>query len=177
MSTDLPLVKPFVRHSATLATSQSGAPFAAGGHDCHPVTVLESGSRATVPAASPTPLAISPAAVLAPPTASPAPRIPAPTLEIDWSMKRPIEPIVSPGLGRRGSGGAEGDCGAACAGASGGAVITAGGSAGGVPDGCAAANDARLASARANGKVLRIGTIMAERGLRRYRRAPGSWRK
>src|SRR5262249_9781486 len=131
ISTDLPAAKPLVLQSATLAASQSGAPLAADGQGSHPETVFDSGSRATLPAASPTPLASSPAALLAPPTASPAPRIPAPTSEIDLSRKRPIEPIVSPGVGKRGSAGVDGLGGAACGccGVSAGALITPGGSA------------------------------------------------
>ena len=66
------------------------------------------GSRATVPAASATPLARSPAALVVAPSVSPAPLTPAltppPTLEIDWSMKRPIAPITSGGVGRAGAG-------------------------------------------------------------------------
>src|SRR5438105_35296 len=58
MSTDFPALKPLVWHNATLAASQSGAPLAAAGQACQPETVEESGSRATLPAASPTPLAI-----------------------------------------------------------------------------------------------------------------------
>jgi len=205
MSIDLPALKPLVWHSATLAASQSGAPLAADGQACQPETVEESGSRATVPAASPTPFASSPAVLLAPPTASPAPRMPAPTFDIDWSMKRPIDPMVSPGVGSRGSAGADGPCGeaacgapacgsgAACGGALaggtfGGAVITGGGSAGGGgADDWAHAGDARLAKASATGmsanlKVLRMGGIMAERGRGRHRVAarpvePGCGRK
>src|SRR5689334_13560979 len=100
MSRLAPREKPFARHSASLAATQSGAPFGALMHICLPVTTLVSGSRATVPAASPTPLATSPAASVAPP------------------KKRPIALSDSAGVGRRVAGAGAGG---------GGASITAGG--------------------------------------------------
>src|SRR6187549_1196542 len=100
MSRELPRSKPFALHSVTVAAAQSGAPFGAMTHRSDPDTTLESGRRATVPAASVTPLARSPAALVAPPIVSPAPLTPAPTLVIDWSIKRPIAPITSGGVGR-----------------------------------------------------------------------------
>src|SRR4051794_4581788 len=54
----LPRAKPFDLHSATLAPLQSGAPFGAAAHSSWPHTMFVPGSRTTVPAASPTPLAI-----------------------------------------------------------------------------------------------------------------------
>jgi hypothetical protein len=87
MSRLLPRAKPFDLQSATLAPLQSGAPFGAAAHSSWPDTMFVPGSRATVPAASPTPLASSPAAFVVAPSVSPAPRTPAltpaPTLEID----------------------------------------------------------------------------------------------
>src|SRR4051794_17462778 len=65
--------------------------------------MLVLGRRATVPAALPTALAISPAASVVAPSVSPAPRTPAPTFEIDWSMRRPIAPNVSRGVGNVGA--------------------------------------------------------------------------
>ena len=62
--------------------TQSGAPFGALMHISLPLTTFVSGSRATVPAASPTPLATSPAASVAPP------------------RKRPIALSDSAGVGR-----------------------------------------------------------------------------
>jgi len=56
MSIELPVEKPFDRHSATLATPQSGAPFPATVQRWKPATTLLSGKRATLPAASVTPL-------------------------------------------------------------------------------------------------------------------------
>jgi hypothetical protein len=118
MSSELPRSNPFALHSVVLATTQSGAPFGATTHRSDPATTFESGRRATVPAASVTPLARSPAALVAPPSVSPAPLTPAPTLVIDWSMKRPIAPITSGGVGRPGGWACGGGLGAAsCAGA------------------------------------------------------------
>src|SRR5439155_20116691 len=56
MSSELPVEKPFDWHSATLAMPQSGAPFPAMAQRWKPATTLLSGKRATVPAASVTPL-------------------------------------------------------------------------------------------------------------------------
>src|SRR5256714_14508037 len=121
MSTLLPRAKPFALHSASDAPSQSGAPFGASAQSSCPATTLVAGSRATVPAASVTPLARSPAALGVAPVVSPAPFTPAPTLEIDWSMNLPMAPIASCGVGS-----SRVPCGGA--GASAGAAVTAGGS-------------------------------------------------
>src|SRR5215212_5617770 len=59
-----------------LAPVQSGAPFGAAAQSSWPDTPLVAGSRATVPAASPTPLARSPAALVVAPSVSPAPHTP-----------------------------------------------------------------------------------------------------
>src|SRR5436305_4573308 len=79
--------------------------------------MLVLGRRATVPAALPTALAISPAASVVAPGVSTAPRTLAPTFEIDWSIRRPIAPNVSRGVG---------SAGALCCGGSGGVTLSGG---------------------------------------------------
>src|SRR5436305_7250706 len=80
MSTLLPRAKPLALHSASDAPSQSVAPFGGSAQSSCPATTLVAGSRATVPAASVTPFARSPAALVVAPIVSPAPFTPAPTL-------------------------------------------------------------------------------------------------
>src|SRR3954454_3314522 len=150
-----------------LAPVQSGAPFGAATQSSWPDTTLVAGKRATVPAASPTPLARSPAALVVAPSVSPAPRTPAPTLEIDWSMNFPMAPIVSCGVGSR----------APPCGGSGGAVITAGGSDGGGLAPLASTNSGAATSsapidAAAKAKRNGSGAIMAEPAG-----APKRWQK
>ena len=77
MSSELPRCKTLrLAQRRRSRHAQSGAPFGAIAHRSQPGTTLESGRRATVPAASVTPLARSPAALVAPPSVSPAPLTP-----------------------------------------------------------------------------------------------------
>src|SRR4051794_6400312 len=111
--------------------------------------MLVLGRRATVPAALPTPLAISPAASVVAPSVSPAPRTPAPTFEIDWSMRRPIAPNVSRGVG---------NVGALCCGGSAGVTMS------GAARSCALARLAKASSAATRTVRCMATIIFGSRG-------------